>query len=308
MNIYLYKVPILMIILILLCTSSSFAYRSNRFNKIIINNNNNKLTNNIDNNHQIIKKILYSTTTTTTITNWDVSGLSQEDIMYKDECIIVNEYDEIIGHDNKYNAHKFCPNISPNGLLHRAFSVFLFNNEGKLLLQQRAKEKITFPNVWTNTCCSHPLYCSEEIDLTPSIAIGEVNGVKRAAQRKLKHELGIIEDIPINKMKYLGRLHYCAADKIVQSEGYRWGEHEIDYVLFIQTNVTVIPNHEEIQDYKYVTLKELQQMMSPDAKLEWSPWFSIFAKSYLPSWWEDLNITINTDKYVNLNTIYKINM
>jgi isopentenyl-diphosphate delta-isomerase len=278
------------------------------------NSNSNSNSNRLDkiNMNDQMKNVLYlsssSSTSSTATTNWDVSGLSQEDIMFKDECIIVNEYDEIIGHDNKYNAHKFCPNVSPNGLLHRAFSVFLFNSEGKLLLQQRAKEKITFPNVWTNTCCSHPLYCSEEIDSSYAIAIGEVDGVKRAAQRKLKHELGIIEEIPINKMKYLGRLHYCAADKVVQSEGHRWGEHEIDYVLFIQADVTVKPNPEEIQDYKYVTLKELQQMMSPEAKLEWSPWFSIFAKAYLPSWWENLNITINTDKYVNLKTIYKINM
>ena len=60
------------------------------------------------------------------------------------------------GTDNKYETHIFCPE-RPRGKLHRAFSVMLFNSEGKLLLQQRAKEKITFPSVWTNTCCSHPL-------------------------------------------------------------------------------------------------------------------------------------------------------
>jgi isopentenyl-diphosphate delta-isomerase len=226
--------------------------------------------------------------------------------MYKDECILVDENDNIVGHDNKYNAHRFCPTLAPSGLLHRAFSVFLFNSDGKLLLQQRAKEKITFPNVWTNTCCSHPLYCSEEIDSSSSVATGDVSGVKRAAQRKLKHELGIIEDIPLENMKYLGRLHYCAADKNIQSEGFRWGEHEIDYILFMQADVTVLPNPEEIQDYKYVTLKELQHMMNPELGLEWSPWFSIFAKSYLPVWWEDLSVTIKSDKYVNLHNIYRI--
>jgi len=225
--------------------------------------------------------------------------------MYKDECIIVDENDAVIGHDSKYNAHRFSQE-SPRGLLHRAFSVFLFNSQGKLLLQQRAREKITFPNVWTNTCCSHPLYCPEEMDTSSSIARGEVNGVKRAAQRKLKHELGIMEVIPIENMKYLGRLHYCASDDVVQSDGCSWGEHEIDYVLFIQADVTVLPNPEEIQDYRYVSLEELQQMMSPRSGLKWSPWFSIFAKSYLPSWWEDLNITIKSDKHVNLHTIYKI--
>jgi isopentenyl-diphosphate delta-isomerase len=49
------------------------------------------------------------------------------------------------------------------GMLHRAFSVFLFNSKGELLLQQRASEKITFPDYWTNTCCSHPLYTPDEL-------------------------------------------------------------------------------------------------------------------------------------------------
>ncbi len=71
------------------------------------------------------------------------------------------------------------------GMLHRAFSVFLFNKEGKLLLQQRADEKITFPGYYTNTCCSHPLATPDERDETGHI------GVRRAAQRKLAHELGI---------------------------------------------------------------------------------------------------------------------
>jgi isopentenyl-diphosphate Delta-isomerase len=49
------------------------------------------------------------------------------------------------------------------GMLHRAFSVFIFNSKGELLLQQRASEKITFPDYWTNTCCSHPLYTPDEL-------------------------------------------------------------------------------------------------------------------------------------------------
>lgn len=74
------------------------------------------------------------------------------------------------------------------GLLHRAFSVFLFNDKNELLLQQRADEKITFANMWTNTCCSHPLAIPTELgfDLDSSVA-----GAKNAAQRKLLQELGI---------------------------------------------------------------------------------------------------------------------
>ena len=89
--------------------------------------------------------------------SWNADGLSQQDLMIKDECITVDFDDNIIGHASKHDAHIFGPK-TPRGKLHRAFSVFLFNEEGKLLLQQRAADKITFPNVWTNTCCSHQLH------------------------------------------------------------------------------------------------------------------------------------------------------
>ena len=64
------------------------------------------------------------------------------------------------------------------GLLHRAFSVFLFNSEGKLLLQQRAAAKITFPLCWTNTCCSHPLHVASELESAAQL------GAWRAAFRQ----------------------------------------------------------------------------------------------------------------------------
>ena len=75
-----------------------------------------------------------------------------------------------------------------SGMLHRAFSVFLFNANNELLLQQRSDSKITFPGHYTNTCCSHPLNTPGELDETNAI------GVKRAAQRKLYHELGILPE------------------------------------------------------------------------------------------------------------------
>lgn len=104
------------------------------------------------------------------------------------------------------------------GLLHRAFSVFLFNDKNELLLQQRASEKITFPDMWTNTCCSHPLAVSGE---TGSNLPDAIEGAKRAAQRKLEHELGIKkEQVPIEKFRFLTRIHYKAP-----SDG-KWGEHE----------------------------------------------------------------------------------
>ena len=132
------------------------------------------------------------------------------------------------------------------GLLHRAFSVFLFDSDKRLLLQQRASEKITFPNMWTNTCCSHPLGIPGETGAELDTA---VLGVKRAAQRKLEQELGIPpEQLPLEKFEFFTRIHYKAP-----SDG-KWGEHEseflyliyiciacanylVDYILFIQADV-----------------------------------------------------------------------
>jgi len=108
------------------------------------------------------------------------------------------------------------------GLLHRAFSVFLFDDQKRLLLQQRATEKITFPDMWTNTCCSHPLGVPTE---TGSNLPDSIEGVKRAAQRKLDHELGIKkEQVPLDNFHFLTRIHYKAP-----SDG-QWGEHESTYL------------------------------------------------------------------------------
>ncbi|RZB53326.1 Isopentenyl-diphosphate Delta-isomerase II isoform B [Glycine soja] len=86
----------------------------------------------------------------------------QRRLMFEDECILVDENDRVVGHDSKYNCH-LMEKIEAENLLHRAFSVFLFNSKYELLLQQRSATKVTFPLVWTNTCCSHPLYRESEL-------------------------------------------------------------------------------------------------------------------------------------------------
>eukprot|EP00833_Pecoramyces_ruminatium_P006758 jgi/Orpsp1_1/1180790/evm.model.c7180000074635.1 len=105
--------------------------------------------------------------------------------LMQEMCILVDENDKVIGAESKKNCH-LMENINKTNILHRAFSVFLFDKTGeRLLLQQRAMEKITFPEYFTNTCCSHPLN-------TPSELIEEDQlGAKNAARRKLEHELGI---------------------------------------------------------------------------------------------------------------------
>jgi isopentenyl-diphosphate Delta-isomerase len=110
------------------------------------------------------------------------------------------------------------------GLLHRAFSAFVFRpSDGKLLLQQRASEKITFPDMWTNTCCSHPLDDFEEEKIEK-----DQLGVRVAASRKLEHELGIPRSqTPVEYFQYLTRIHYLAPSNGI------WGEHEGKSVVLI---------------------------------------------------------------------------
>lgn len=241
---------------------------------------------------------------------WSGTG-TQQDFMLKDECLVLDEADNIVGHSNKYDCHRFLQH-QPTGILHRAFSVFLFNPEGKLLLQQRAKSKVTFPGVWTNTCCSHPLVgqTPDEVDTPAHVAAGTVPGVKAAALRKLEHELGIAPGQlpPPERWRFLTRLHYCAADTDTWGPAAEWGEHEIDYILFVrhEGQLALAPNPEEVEGVRYVTLEELRGMMAPSSGLSWSPWFRIIADRFLGAWWADLAETIDTERHCDLGTVHKV--
>jgi len=178
-------------------------------------------------------------------------GLDEEQIRLMDEvCIVIDKDDKPIGSASKKTCH-LMKNINA-GLLHRAFSVFLFDTNNKLLLQKRADGKITFPKMWTNTCCSHPLAVTGEYgDCTET----SINGVKIAAQRKLEHELGIPnQDVPLQDFHFLTRIHYLAPSDMV------WGEHEIDYILFIQKDVGLNINLNEVSDTRYVSQEQLKEM------------------------------------------------
>lgn len=191
------------------------------------------------------------------------------------------------GNTDKHLAGHLMTNID-KGLLHRAFSVFLFNDKNELLLQQRASEKITFPDMWTNTCCSHPLGVPGE---TGSNLPDAIAGVKRAAQRKLDHELGIKkEQVPFEDFHFLTRIHYKAP-----SDG-KWGEHEVDYILFIKANVDLAPSPNEVQATQYCSAEKLKQLFE-DPSLKFTPWFKLICNSMLFEWWENLDSGL--DKYLN---------
>ena len=228
---------------------------------------------------------------------WTAVGKSQDDFMLKDECILLDFADNVIGHDNKYNAHKWVVG-QPRGMLHRAFSVMLFDRNGRLLLQQRASDKITFPDVWTNTCCSHPLYgmAPSEVDSQEATLKGKPLGVFHAAIRKLGHELGIAaSDLDVNKFAFVTRVHYAAADVVTHGPQAPWGEHEIDYLLCYKLDVdgeqlAMKPHPEEVRATRWVTKEELFRLMDEKKEMPlWSPWFCIIARKFLEkTWWGTL--------------------
>ncbi|XP_010453803.1 PREDICTED: isopentenyl-diphosphate Delta-isomerase I, chloroplastic-like [Camelina sativa] len=221
----------------------------------------------------------------------------QRRLMFEDECILVDENDRVVGHDTKYNCH-LMEKIEAENLLHRAFSVFLFNSKYQLLLQQRSKTKVTFPLVWTNTCCSHPLYRESEL------IEEKVLGVRNAAQRKLLDELGIVaEDVPVDEFTPLGRMLYKAP-----SAG-KWGEHELDYLLFIVRDVKLQPNPDEVAEIKYVSREELKELVKKadagDEAVKLSPWFRLVVDNCLMKWWDHVEKGTLIEA-VDMKTIHKL--
>ncbi|XP_043920620.1 isopentenyl-diphosphate Delta-isomerase 1 [Protopterus annectens] len=230
---------------------------------------------------------------TTTMPEIDTSNLDERQVQLLEEmCILLDENDKKIGADTKKNCH-LNENID-KGFLHRAFSVFLFDNKDRLLLQQRSDAKITFPGCFTNTCCSHPLNTPSELEEKGAI------GVRRAAQRRLKAEFGIpMEQVTPNELTYLTRIHYKA-----QSDG-MWGEHEIDYILFVQKNVTLDPEPNEIQSHCYVTKEELKELLKKADKKEIkiTPWFRLIAETFLFKWWDNLH---SLKEFMDHETIHRM--
>lgn len=221
-----------------------------------------------------------------------LAGYDEEQIRLMEErCIVLDHDDHVLRDGSKKECH-LMTNIN-KGLLHRAFSVFLFDPQsGKLLLQRRALEKITFPNMWTNTCCSHPLAIKGELEEEQQI------GVRRAAQRKLEHELGIPpEQVPLDHFQYLTRIHYLAPNGDPSNI---WGEHEIDYILFITANVTLQPNANEVCDTQWVSPEELQLLMTQLDPMAFTPWFKLIVKQFLFPWWKQL-LQQRTDEQTPLN-------
>ena len=198
------------------------------------------------------------------------SSDSTQASMMAEAVLQVDENDVVVGPISKADSHY------QSGSLHRAFSVLLFNSDGKMLLQQRAHDKITFPSVWANSCCSHPLASAEEMEEDNAL------GVKVAAIRKLDQELGISPDtIDINDFHFITKMRYSArmnAD---------WIEREIDHILMIQADVELDPNPNEVSAVKWVSADELDAMLvDEDSDNVIAPWFRCIAARLMnEDWW-----------------------
>lgn len=162
-----------------------------------------------------------------------------------DEYILaVDDRDIETGYMEKMEVHQ-------KGILHRAFSVMLFNNEGEVLLQKRAKKKYHSPGLWTNCCCSHQR---------------EGETLEEAVSRRLKDELGIKCECR-EVFKFMYRVEF--ENGLV--------EHEIDHVFFGQYNGKVFPNVDEVEEIRWVSLDKLGEEMS-DHPENFTYWFQILMK------------------------------
>ncbi|MDO5968487.1 isopentenyl-diphosphate Delta-isomerase [Flavivirga aquimarina] len=167
--------------------------------------------------------------------------------MEEEKVILVNERDEQIGLMPKMEAHE-------KALLHRAFSVFIFNNKNELMLQQRALNKYHSPGLWTNTCCSHQRE-------------GETN--IEAGKRRLQEEMGFVVDLK----ESISFIYKAPFDNGLT-------EHEYDHVLLGAYNDEPTINTDEVASWKWMSLEQIKANISLQPEL-YTAWFKvIFDKFY----------------------------
>lgn len=161
--------------------------------------------------------------------------------------ILVNHNDHEIGSIEKIEAHE-------KALLHRAFSVFIFNSNGELLMQQRANDKYHSAGLWTNTCCSHPFPSEMTMD---------------AANRRLYEEMGLKTELQF-KFKFLYKAPF---DNNLT-------EHEIDHVFVGYSDETPQLNADEVAAHKYMTLESVQQSIAIEPE-QYTVWFKIIFSEFM---------------------------
>ena len=166
--------------------------------------------------------------------------------------ILVNEKDEVTGSMEKLEAHK-------KGLLHRAFSIFVFNSRGEMLMQQRAIDKYHSGGLWTNACCSHPQPGEE---------------TREAARRRLKEEMGF--EIQVTKV-------FDFVYKAEFDNGLT--EYEFDHVFVGEYEGIVNFDKEEVMNACYKSMTEINDSLGSHPN-EYTAWFHL-AFSKIQNWWKE---------------------
>lgn len=157
-----------------------------------------------------------------------------------DEVILVDGRDRDIGYEDKDACHRIPVK------LHRAFSVFIMNKDGEMLIQKRAPAKKTWPGYWSNACCSHPRRGEE---------------LQEAVSRRLQQELGFTCSV-----EHVFTFRYRA------DFSKEFGESEIDHVFVGQYDGKVLPNNDEIEEWRFVSSIELSRDVRRNP-YKYSPWF-----------------------------------
>lgn len=200
-------------------------------------------------------------------------------------CVDLN--DNIVGTEKAGVAHTL-----KHLTLHRAFSLFLFNSQDELLIQQRSLDKFVFPGLWSNTVCSHPFL--NHISFSDPL-----QDVKNHLIERLKYELGITT-VTVNDLHFVTRLRYKAVDKeftgeilegLPRSREYfdfklkenndlnfsdvQWGEWEIDYIFICRKDVELNPNKSEVADYRFLD-EDSYKMFIKNNRI--TPWKTLILK------------------------------
>ncbi len=170
--------------------------------------------------------------------------------MEEEYVVLVDEDDNEVGVEEKYAAHIFP------GKLHRAFSIFILNDRGQVLIQKRNQLKVTWPGFLSNSCYSHPR--PEE-------------PIKLAAQRRLEEELGFTCEVDfLFKFKYPAPYQYSR----------KWGEYEFDHVFLGHHNGSVYPHPKEVDDLAFVDVYELLNDIKANEHI-YTPWLKECFESFV---------------------------
>lgn len=163
-----------------------------------------------------------------------------------EQILIVNENDDVIGLDTKENCHL------GNGILHRAITIFIFNDKNEILLTRRSVLKKLWPNFWDTSCSTH-------------IHQDETN--EQAGEKRLNEEIGFS-----CKLKSVLKFQYQANFKNIGSE------NEICTLLTGNYTGNIKPNSDEVSDYKWISIEQLENEIN---NIDISPWLKIAFKKYL---------------------------